>query len=407
MAHQIRAAVTNRDVVTLQKLINLGTIDLNQRLNGSTPLGLAVYFGDYQCTVKLLEAGANPDIRMAILDIQCEYQTSGAEPPLTFLVRKGTSKCLELARLLLNHGANPGALDTSSFSPLFYAVVKDSAEWVRLLLKYKVDLTQQIGARNNLDRLPLPNTILHIAYEYDVKVTGLLVHHAHREGVLHLIRDSEGNSILHFLIKNGKQDRALNLVTAFNTRKRGAEGRSVISMKSLVTSPNLFGETPLLEVVRNTNETTSTDLACALILESCDVKACESFSFLDDSNCVTKAIFQQILTQSDSNTKSSADAFDILNLLFTSGALSNKPIWLDKDQDDIYVEMLILTSLTMRRCMEIGDPLLEKIKILRSTPLDLKYQTRRTLRRYISYDEDLSKLDYLPQWLKDFLLYRV
>ena len=81
----------------------------------------------------------------------------------------------------MNHGANPGALDTSSFSPLFYAVVKDSAEWVRLLLKYKVDLTQQIGARNNLDRLPLPNTILHIAYEYDVKVTGLLVHHAHRE----------------------------------------------------------------------------------------------------------------------------------------------------------------------------------------------------------------------------------
>ena len=49
---------------------------------------LAVYFGDYQCVEKLLDAGANPDIRMAILDIQCEYQTSGAEPPLTFLVRK-------------------------------------------------------------------------------------------------------------------------------------------------------------------------------------------------------------------------------------------------------------------------------------------------------------------------------
>ena len=39
MAHQIRAAVTNRDAVTLEKLINLGTIDINQRLNGSTPLG--------------------------------------------------------------------------------------------------------------------------------------------------------------------------------------------------------------------------------------------------------------------------------------------------------------------------------------------------------------------------------
>ena len=49
---------------------------------------LAVYFGDYACVEALLKAGANPDIRMAILDIQCEYQTSGAEPPLTFLVRK-------------------------------------------------------------------------------------------------------------------------------------------------------------------------------------------------------------------------------------------------------------------------------------------------------------------------------
>ena len=39
MAHQIRAAVTNRDVATLEKLLSLGTIDINQRLNGSTPLG--------------------------------------------------------------------------------------------------------------------------------------------------------------------------------------------------------------------------------------------------------------------------------------------------------------------------------------------------------------------------------
>ena len=55
-----------------------------------SPDSLAVYFGDYACVEKLLLAGANPDIRMAILDIQCEYQTSGAEPPLTFLVRKVT-----------------------------------------------------------------------------------------------------------------------------------------------------------------------------------------------------------------------------------------------------------------------------------------------------------------------------
>ena len=90
-------------------------------------------------------------------------------------------RSLELARLLLDHGANPVATDTSSFTPLFYAVVNDSLDFVRLLLRYKVDLDQQIGAHHNLEHLPLPNTILHIAYRYEVKVAHLLLKHAHDE----------------------------------------------------------------------------------------------------------------------------------------------------------------------------------------------------------------------------------
>ena len=88
---------------------------------------------------------------------------------------------MELARLLLKHGANPGASDTSSFTPLFYAVVKDSEDWVRLLLNHRVDLTQLIGAHHNLEQLPLPNSILHIAYRYDVQVVRQLVEHAVEE----------------------------------------------------------------------------------------------------------------------------------------------------------------------------------------------------------------------------------
>ena len=96
----------------------------------------------------------------------------------TLVTNQATMRSFDLAHLLLKHGANPGALDTSSFSPLFYAVVKDSAEWVKLLLQYDVDLTQLIGAHHNLELLPLPNTILHIAYCYDVKVIKPLVLHA-------------------------------------------------------------------------------------------------------------------------------------------------------------------------------------------------------------------------------------
>ena len=62
-----------------------------------------------------------------------------------------------------------------------------------------------------------------------------------------------------------------------------------------------------------------------------------------------QTIFEQILTQTDSNPEMAGEALDTLNLLFSSGALSTKQIWLDRDVDDIYVEMLIVTSLSMRR----------------------------------------------------------
>ena len=93
---------------------------------------------------------------------------------------------MELARLLLKHGANPGASDTSSFTPLFYAVVKDSEDWVRVLLQHRVDLTQLIGAHHNLEQLPLPNTILHIAYRYQVKAAHQLVTHAVEEVLMRI-----------------------------------------------------------------------------------------------------------------------------------------------------------------------------------------------------------------------------
>jgi len=398
MAHQIRAAVTNKDVAALEKLLSLGTIDINQRLNGSTPLGLAVYFGDHRCVEKLLSAGANPDIRMAILDIQCEYQTSGAEPPLTFLVRKASIRSLELARLLLDHGANPAATDTSSFTPLFYAVVSDHLDFVRLLLRYKVDLGQQIGAHHNLEHLPLPNTILHIAYRYEVKAAHLLLKRAHDEGVLPSIRDPHGNTILHDLIKAGKTRLALSILNAFTTRRKGASARSIATIRSLVTAPNLYGETPLLFAAKSADA----QLIKAIVLESCDMKSAGRVP-LTDENCASKALFQQILTETDPDKR--AETVDSLNLLLTSGAVANEEIWLDRDQDDIYIDMLILTTLTMKRCLETGDPILDSVKSLRRAPLALKHQSRRALRRYIRCDEDVVSLQNYPEWLKKFILF--
>ena len=57
-------------------------------------------------------------------------------------------------------------------------------------------------------------------------------------------------------------------------------------------------------------------------------------------------MFQQILTETDADKR--AEIVDSLNLLLTSGAVANEEIWLDRDQDDIYVDILILTTLTMK-----------------------------------------------------------
>ena len=55
------------------------------------------------------------------------------------------------------------------------------------------------------------------------------------------------------------------------------------------------------------------------------------------------------MTQTDLDAGITEELVDILNLMFTSGMLScHKRIWLDRDQDDIYVELLILTSISMK-----------------------------------------------------------
>ena len=62
---------------------------------------------------------------------------------------------------------------------------------------------------------------------------------------MHSILDTDGNNVLHYLIKTGKKDMAQHVLNAFNTRKRGASQRSLTTMKLLVSKPNVFGETPL------------------------------------------------------------------------------------------------------------------------------------------------------------------
>lgn len=195
MAYQIRSAVTNKDETALTALIKSGGVDLNQRLNGSTPLGLAVYFGYLRGVELLLEAGANPNIRMTILDIQCEYQYTGAEPPLTYLVRKPLTQSMEIAKLLLSHGANPSAEDTLSFTPLFYAATRNDLQFTKLLFQYGADISKVMDSLSDVfDFRGYPMTVLHIAFDSGKEeLAQYLLQHAMHHGCLHDVQDGEGN----------------------------------------------------------------------------------------------------------------------------------------------------------------------------------------------------------------------
>ena len=66
----------------------------------------------------------------------------------------------------------------------------------------------------------------------------------------------------------------------------------------------------------------------------------------------SKVLFEKVMTGTDADPAMAAAMTEILNLMFSSGLLSNrKRIWLDGDQDTIYVELLILTSLSMKSRM--------------------------------------------------------
>ena len=80
----------------------------------------------------LLAAGADPNIT-----------GSSGRSPLHFLARRIPDDVrLRIARMLLEKGANPDALDDDGYSPLLTAAFYNSVSFARLLLEYPVDVNR-------------------------------------------------------------------------------------------------------------------------------------------------------------------------------------------------------------------------------------------------------------------------
>ncbi|NXU95840.1 ASB18 protein, partial [Cettia cetti] len=113
---------------------------LEERLELSTPLGLAARHGHAECLRHLLRRGAEPNL------------APGGRGPLHQACQAGHSLCLEL---LLEHGADPNLRSEEGAAPLHLCTARGSLRCARLLLRHgaAVELPSEAGG----------DTALHVA----------------------------------------------------------------------------------------------------------------------------------------------------------------------------------------------------------------------------------------------------
>lgn len=106
--------------------------------DGFSPLGLASFFGNAEAARLLLESGANPNLAA---------HNATRVAPLHSAV---AGKSVEIARELLEHGADVHARQEGGYTPLHGAAVDGDEEAIRLLLGHGADP----GARNDAGKTP-------------------------------------------------------------------------------------------------------------------------------------------------------------------------------------------------------------------------------------------------------------
>lgn len=96
--------------------------------DGFTLLGLASFFGHKETVSMLLSNGANPNL------------SSSNDMKVMPLHSAAASKHIDVARLLLEHGANVNAKQQVGWTPLHSAIHNRHAEMIILLLNYGADV---------------------------------------------------------------------------------------------------------------------------------------------------------------------------------------------------------------------------------------------------------------------------
>ncbi len=107
--------------------------------DGFTPLGLAAFFGSKEAVEVLLARGANPNLAS---------KNAFKAVPLQSAAVRGR---LEIARLLLDHGAKTNMRGEGGYTPLHEVASNGGIEFAKLLLEHNAD----INAKGDDGKTPL------------------------------------------------------------------------------------------------------------------------------------------------------------------------------------------------------------------------------------------------------------
>ena len=99
------------------------------------------------------------------LDVNTPRSDRNSEGPLSDAARNG---CVEVARWLLEHGANVGVGDGKYWTPLSSAVVSGSLEMVQLLLEHGADVHASFGFPPKKPRMPQRGDMAQLLRSYGV-----------------------------------------------------------------------------------------------------------------------------------------------------------------------------------------------------------------------------------------------